>query len=374
MRTSIEIHNMIRAEQDAMRAVPQDAENRAEQLYTIQGRIEMLESQLSDTLEEEQRVRDSFTAMGGSLPAPASMSLTEQAFGPRAKFTGLVPGFRAAITIPAAPAVTDPTLPGFVDGPRGFIDTLNSTSTENAVTYLRRGAKTNAAAQWSSGSKAESSYVWTEHTAPLTWIAHHAPISKTQASDWGQLDGIIRGEMMIGLKQRKSVEALVGTNSAGIVGITNTTGIQTYTPRALDNAYDSIRRMATLVRLVSGFIPTHVALSPYVNEALDLLKTTDGQYLRINVGGKVWNLEIVEDDGLTIDESGVTHYGAIVYASVGATWYTKEQDNVEMGLVESQFIQNAYTLLAEGRNAMAVRFPDAFCYCEDIIDSVTESS
>jgi hypothetical protein len=71
-----------------------------------------------------------------------------------------------------------------------------------------------------------------------------------------------------------------------------------------------------------------------------------------------------------VDLATTSHYGALVYASVGATWYTKETDNVEIGLINAQFIQNAYTLLAEGRNALAVRFPDAFCYCADAITAV----
>jgi hypothetical protein len=365
MNTSVEIFNEIRQLKSQQLAVPMDAEDRDAQLYRFDGRIEAMEAQLSDVLKAESEAREQFRGMTAPVVA---QSITERAFGPRTQFKGLAPGFRAAVTIPAAPAKSDPTIPGFPDVPRGFADTLNQAGTEAAVTYLRRGTRTNGAAQWATGDKAASAYTWTEHTAPLTWIAHHCPIAKTQASDYGQLDGIVRGEMMLGLAQAKSRDALVGANAAGITGITNTVGVQTYTEVTGDNVYDSIRKMVTRVLLSSGFFPTHVAMSPQVKEELDLLKGTDGHYLVINVGNQVWSLEIVEDNGLTIvDELDTTHYGAIVYASVGATWYTKETDNVELGLVDDQFINNAYTLLAEGRNAMAVRFPDAFCYCEDAI-------
>ena len=373
MKTSVEIFNDIRALKSEQAAVPMDADDRDAQLYRFDGRIEQMEAHLADVLKAEAEAREQFQ---GAITPVVAKSMTELAFGPRAQFKGIQPGFRAAITIPAGPGVTDPTIPGFVDGPRGFVDTLNQSPTEGAVTYLRRGARVNAAAQWSTGDKPESTYVWTEHTAPLTWIAHHAPIAKTQASDWGQLDAIIRGEMMLGLKQRKSLEAITGSNSAGIVGITNTVGIQTHTVASGDNAYDAIRRMVTKVYLTSGFAPTHVAVAPQVNETLDLLKDDNKAYLQVKVGGRVWSLEIVEDLGLAVHDAvaGVTHYGMIVYASVGATWYTKEQDNVEIGLVDDQFINNAYTLLAEGRNAFAVRFPDAFCYCEDAIPAVADAS
>jgi hypothetical protein len=376
MHTSIEIHNRITALRAEQAAVPADAENREERLFSLQGQIAAYDVMLAEALAAEEAVRQSggtpMASVGSS--APVARSLAEMAFGPRASFAGIQPGFRAAITIPAGPGVTDPTIPAFVDLPRGFADTLVQAPTEGAVTYLRRGARVNGAAQWSTGDKASSSYAWTEHTAPLAWIAHHAPITKTQASDWGQLDAIIRSEMMLGLAQRKSIEAISGTNSSGITGITNTAGILTYTAVSGDNVYDSVRRSVTRVLLSSGFYPTHVAMSPQVREELDLLKGTDGHYLVINVGDSVWRLPIVEDNGLTVVDGDTTHYGAIVYASVGATWYTKETDNIEIGLVDDQFINNAYTLLAEGRNALAVRFPDAFCYMADAIDPVTDAS
>ncbi len=374
---SIQIYARIQELRAAQAAVPEDAENRAEQLMEIQGRISELTNQLGETLQAEEEARQAMVATSTVVGGTARpQSIAEMAFGPRAEFKGIEPGFRAAITIPSGPDMVDPAIPAFPDVPRGFADSLIQAPTSGAVTYLRRVSKTNGAAQWKDGdgAKAASSYEWEEATAPLTWIAHSAPIAKTQASDWGQLESIIRTEMMIGLSQAKSRDALVGTNTAGIVGVTNTEGVLEYTPatdgKEDDNVYDSIRRMFTRVMLTSGFIPTHVAVSPMVDEELDLLKAKDGHYLRIKNGSQVWSLQIVVDAGLTtIDETHV-HNGAIVYAPVGATWYTKETDNVEIGLVNDQFVKNAYTLLAEGRNALAVRFPDAFCYCEDAIPKV----
>lgn len=370
--TSITVFNTIRALQAEQAAVPMDAEDREERIFRLDGRIEEMQNRLDEVLAAEDEARASFSTAAAVVGGTRPLSLGEQAFGPRASFAGIQPGFRSAITIPAGPAVNDPTMPAFPDTPRGFADTLQQAQTSAAVTYLRRGAKTNSAAEWSTGSKAESSYVWTEQTAPLTWIAHHAPITKTQASDWSQLDSMIRGEMMLGLAQQRSHLALEGTNANGIVGITNTVGIQTHTVASGDNVYDAIRRMVTRAVLVSGFYPTHVAMSPQVKEELDLLKSSvDEHYLVIKVGDRVWGLEVVEDNGLTVvDPATTSHYGCIVYASVGATWYTKEQDNVEVGLINAQFIQNAYTLLAEGRHALAVRFPDAFVYCADAITPV----
>lgn len=375
MATSIELFNKIRRVQDAMDKYPQNAADRAEKLFMMSGQIEEMQNQLAEALASEKDARVTSTGMlvSGSDP----QNVTAQALGFKSEFKGITPGFRAAITVPANPGVTDPTVPRFADVPRSFADTIQQGTTNGQVTYLRRGAKVNAAAQWADGSsKPESSYVWTEHTAPLAWIAHHTPITKTEASDWAMLDTTIRGELMTGLAQAKSREVLTGSNASGITGITNTVGIQTHTIAVGDNAYDAIRRMATAVYVNSGFAPTHVAVSPLVDETLDLLKDDQKAYLQVKQGGRVWNLEVVVDAGLAVHDAvaGETHHGMIVYSTLGATLLTKEIDNVEMGLVDDQFINNAYTLLAEGRYALQVRFPDAFCYCEDAIPAVADAS
>lgn len=375
MKTSIQLYAEINALKADQAAVPDDAPDRHERLFTIQGRLNALNDQLGEALQAEADSRASF---GGRVDGSHALTPTMQLLGTRASFKGIQPGFRAAVTIPANPGVTDPTVPAFGVAPRGFADTLQQGTTDGNVAYLRRGAKINAAAQWkdADGDKPESSYVWTEQNAPLAWIAHHTPITKTEASDWGMLDNTIRGELLLGLAQAKSAACLTGANPAGITGITNTVGIQTHTVAVGDNIYDAIRRMVTKVRIVSGFPATHVALSPQLGETLDLLKDDNKAYLKVKDGGRVWTLEVVEDLGLAIHDpaAGVTHHGMIVYSNYGATLLTKERDNVEMGLVDDQFIKNAYTLLAEGRYALQVRYPDAFCYCEDAIAPVADAS
>lgn len=377
MRSATEIHNLISTlkQQQLKLEAERPSASRDAELFRLDGRIQELDRELAQAIGADGDARAHF---GGKVVSGArGHDLSTAVLGPRSQFTGIQPGFRAAVTIPANPGVVDPTVPGFGDVPRGFADTLQQGTTVGQVTYLRRGARTNAAAQWATGTKAESTYEWTEEAAPLTWIAHHVPVSKTQASDWGQLDTTIRGELMTGLAQRLSIEALVGANASGITGITNTLNIQEHTIATGDNAYDAIRRMATAVYVNSGFQPTHVAMSPQVAETLDLLKDNTEAYLQVKENGRVWNLEVVEDLGLaiydTVPVTPVTHHGMIVYSSLGATVLTAETDSIEIGLVNDQFIQNAYTLLAEGRHAFAVRFPDAFCYCKDAIIAVPDA-
>jgi len=366
---SIQIHSRIEALRKQAAAIPEKAKDRGDRLMEIQGRITELHTSLGEAIAAEDGARMTATGriVGGSSGFPSTAS---QVLGARTDFAGIQPGFRASVTVPAGPAFADPTIPGFGEQPHGFAETLQQATTEGAISYLRRVSSTNAAAQWkdADGDKPESAYAWEEISAPLTWIAHHTPISKTQASDYGSLQSTIDNEMMAGLRQVRDREALVGDNANGIIGILNTVGIQTHTVASGDNAYDAIRRMVTKVRVTSGFAPTHVALSPLVAETLDLLKDDNKQYLQVKDDNKVWNLEVIEDTNLAVtDEADVEHNGVLVYSAIGGTIYTKEVDNVQVGLVDDQFTKNAYTLLAEGRNAVGFRFPDAFCYCADAI-------
>jgi HK97 family phage major capsid protein len=345
----------------------------------LQGQINAYNEMLDDALVAvENTIKGLHQVSSNSAPK----DLAEMFLGARNDFHGLALGTkniytmpRNAVTVPATPQITDPEFPGSVDTIRGFADTLAQAGTDGDVRYFRLTSSTNGAAQWSgSGTKAESSYTWEPFVANLAWVAHHTPIAKESVSDYGQLEGIIRNELGLGLAQAKSRDALVGSNSSGIIGVLNTTGIQTYTTKTDDNVYDSVRRMARLCRKNSGLIPTHVAMSSAVHEELDLLKGDDGHYLAININGQVWALKIVEDDYLEVADTTTpttTHEGAMVYANTGATWYTKETDNIEIGLVANQFIENAYTLLAEGRHALAVKYPKAFVYNKAAIIDVT---
>lgn len=378
MKTSIQIHNRINELRREQAAIPADADNRAELLSTLQGQLNELDVQLADALEAEDQARNAIqptlTLVGGR------QSVGNRALGSSEAFDGIDVGFRNTVTLPT-PEETDYVVPAFGDVPRGFVDTILGGTAKGTLNYFRRGAKTNAAAAWGGvgTDKAASSYAWTQVAAIEETIAHHVPVAKPALQDYGDLDGIINNELVVGLDQAKANAALNGTNSSGIVGILNTVGILTYTKAGDDNVYDSIRKMVTKVYLTSGFRPTHVAVAPQVMETMDLLKTTDGQYLRINSGGRVWSLEVVEDINLVkITETGTTpshvvttHYGVVVYYSGGASFKTVHGGAVTVGVIANQFIQNAVTMLAEGTYVLKVPYPDAFCYMVDGIASTS---
>lgn len=329
---------------------------------TLQGEYNAYTDLLDGAIEAEQTRADAARAI--TEKAKAGGTFLQQCFGGDVeKFRSeFVDGFKATMTFPSTPTVTDANLP--VDGRpfAGVLDTLTHSTTNGIVEFFQLTTKENAADEWVSGDKPEGSLGWTPKSAPLVWIAEWMPVTRTAVSDYAQIDGIIRNELLLDLKDKKNFLVLQGSNSSGIVGILNTAGIQQYTKKAGDNIYDSIRRQITLSRVVGRVIPQYVALSPNVAENMDLLKNENGNYLRVNDGNRVWSLQIVEDEGMTVVDGATTKEGALVYAANCATWYTAENDAVEIGLVDKQFIQNAYTLRAESRNTLAVKRPRGFVY------------
>ena len=57
---------------------------------------------------------------------------------------------------------------------------------------------------------------------------------------------------------------------------------------------------------------------------------------------------------------------ALVYYAGGASWDIADPQEVTVGLINSQLIQNEYTILAELTAALRVDMPAAFCYCGNL--------
>ena len=76
-------------------------------------------------------------------------------------------------------------------------------------------------------------------------------------------------------------------------------------------------------------------------------------------------MTIVEDENVVVSTTSegttTTADYMMVYFSGGCSLNVADEDQVDVGLIANQFIQNAYTLLAEGTYALKVPFPKAFC-------------
>lgn len=345
----------------------------------IEGEIRALDATLAEVINEEAEARAA--AAANPVATDESATLGEKLFGVKAQFQGINPGFKATAPVKDAvsglptPQIYRRDLPGPVAPPTGFLSTLPKGTTDGDEHFFKTPVLTNAAAGWTSGDKPESALEWTEGVAHIETIAHWIPIKKQTANRYAQLESIVANALMMGLDLKSNEYALRGSNSSGIVGVTNTTGILTHTLRAASekkNLKDEIQTMARKVRVATGIAPNFVCLSPYAIEQISQSKDADERYLfdELSNGGTVCGLTVVEDVNMT--DAANSKETALVYYNGGATFDIADPEEIAIGLVNSQFIQNEYTLLAELTAALRVDTPAAFCYCADLGLTVEE--
>lgn len=394
-KSSIQIRNEVKDLDEKIAVASKDfnaAEGDAkdalrDQINEYKGQQKALNEILDDVLAEEDKIRK-----GGGVPlaapepeptAKGNISIVDSLIGARKDFHGL--GFGDKLTFNIEDAYTDFGLPEVeqIDWtlPRqtsddlpnfGVLDSL-PTATTNAdiLTYFEKDDTkyTNAAARWTPGTEKPSSTMgWKQTSAHIETIAHLMPVLEQQLKDYGQLRSLIDTELLFGLRYVLADKVLNGSDENGINGILKNTGIQTYTAKANDTIADSAFRMGTDVFIGSSYQPTHIAMHPYVAEAVMLDKDKQGRYMNVMVGNKLWALTVVEDLHLsttTTGDTATTTYGMMVYWNRAATVFTKETDSIAVGLVGDQFAYNEATIRAEGRHGLKVTYPKAFAYLAD---------
>lgn len=337
----------------------------ADEAMRLEGQIREIDQTLDHVLAEEAELRKA-----PKNHEPEIETFGQRILGPRDEFSGVEIGFRRSAEMPrnaasvvtiAAPNEIELELPAKLAGVFGcFANTLAETPASGPVLYKQRdkASESGAPGTWggvtsgTSAAKEKVIYAWKDAQANEETIAGYVPISKPSLKDYDELLDIIEHDLLLDLMEKTNTKYWSGSSSTGIKGIENTTGIQTF-EEAMGGAYfDAIRMMRTKVMVNARRIPTHVAVSPEIREAIDLYKTQTGFYQTL--GSDVyWGMQVVEDPDCP---------GIMVYDSFAARRRAiRGGVSVEVGYVNDQFVKNELSLLAEWTKAFQVRYPDAFC-------------
>ena len=361
------------------------------------GRLGAYREMLVDEAQRLEQDNASLSERMATVGAAELRTIGERALGAETDFVELAEGWKATVpnagtihnaaTVLPTPQVEDNNLPALVTEPMGFFDTIVQGVTTGDEKYFLPPVLTNSAASWTLGeTKAESAIAWTEHTSQLETIAHWIPVHKQMVNRYKTLQSQISGALMTGLKMVRNNKSIFGNNSNGIIGATNFPGILTWTKNDNDNIVDNLADMAARCRVASGYSPNYVALSPDTIREISKLKATDGHYLFPNFkAGDVvpgTNMVAVEDVNLDVTTSTTsdktttytTKRGALVYYNGVISYKAAEEDAVTLGLVNDQFIKNAYTLLAEGDGLLRIDTPAAICYCAELGTTQTRTA
>ena len=213
--------------------------------------------------------------------------------------------------------------------------------------------------------KPQSSFQFEGHQAPIRTLAHWEAAHRNVLADEPQLRSIIDNELLYGLRLQEDFQILNGDgNGENLLGILNTSGVQTYDHTAggvlaTDNYGDAIRRAATLAFL-AYYEPSGVVVHPNDWEAMELTKNDQGSYLmavsmQVGAEARIWRMPVI--DTPAIDE-GTALVGAF---GTGAQIYDREQASIRISEQHSDFfVRNAIVVLAEERLALAVKRPESF--------------
>lgn len=332
----------------------------------IQGHIEQLDVTLEHVIDMEDALRNA------PKPKQQTGTFAERILGVRDEFSGVEVGFKAAselgprddatVVTVGAPTEIELELPAKPESPyQTFASTLLEAPAAGSVSYKQRSTQTGTPDTWggvtsgNSATKARVLYSYKDEVAQKETIAGYVPISKESLRDYDELMDVINHDLLLDLDLKTNEKYWSGSSSTGIKGITNITGIQTFETGMGGNYYEAIRKMKTLVMTNGLCIPTHVAVSPEVGEAIDLYKTATGLYQTLGTG-VYWGMIAVTDPNCP---------GILVYDSFAARRRAIHGGvSVEVGYYNDQFIKNELSVLAEHTKALQVRRPDGFCLAE----------
>ena len=236
-------------------------------------------------------------------------------------------------------------------------------TTAGAIEWIRESGFTNNADVVAEGEeKGESAITFENKSNTIKTIAHWIPVTKQILADAPGLQAYIDSKLIYGLYLKEDDELLYGTGEDGdIHGITTDADVQTYSwsdGTAGDTKLDAIRRAMTKAYL--AYYPVDgIVLHPSDWEDIELLKSSDGMYVwvNVNVGGqeRLWRTPVVVSAALTEGTFLTGSFG------LGATLWDRQEVTISVSGSHSDFfIKNKLAILCEERVELTVERPESF--------------
>lgn len=255
--------------------------------------------------------------------------------------------------------------PGFVDAvtrPLQIVDIIPSIPTSrDTITWMLETTRTHSAAEIAEeGPYPEDAYVLTEQSTPVRKIGTNIPATDEQLADVPFASTYLDSRIRFGVRQRLDGQIVSGDGTgSNLEGIENVTGIQT---QALggDPVPDAFYKSMTLIRTTGRAMPTHHVMLPSDWEGIRLTRTADGIYIWGNPSEagpeRLWGLPVIQNEALSATTGMV--------GSFQLEWiYLAERAGVtvQSGFINDDFTDGRQRLRAQGRWALAVTRPAAFC-------------
>lgn len=244
----------------------------------------------------------------------------------------------------------------------------NGTTTSDTIEYARLASVTSNAAvvpeatdTAGSGTKPQSTMTFEKVSTTVKTIAHWLAATKRALADTGQLRTLINEFLRYGLEEELEDQIVNGDGTGdNFQGLLNTPG--TLAQPFTDDMITTIRKAITQVQLTGRTQPNAILISPADDEAFDLLKGGDGNYIQGNlvpwVAGQprtIWGITRVVSEAIP---DGTALLGNFRFAVL---WDREAATLTATDSHDDFFIRNLIAILAELRAAFGVLRPQAFC-------------
>ncbi len=241
------------------------------------------------------------------------------------------------------------------------------TATSNAIIYMIEQAFTNAAAPVAEGAaKPESALVFTQHTDPVSKIAHWLPVTEELLEDVAAIQSYIDARLTLGVQLAEEDQLLNGNGTApNILGVLNRPGLA---PSLARNAagtppetnVDVILRQITAIATTAFVYPDGVVMNPANWFTVATAKSTTGEYLGPGPfsslpTASVWGTPVVVTPSIVANTALVGAFATMSQV------FRKGGLRIEASNSHQDFfIKNLVAIRAEERLALAVYRPGAF--------------
>lgn len=271
------------------------------------------------------------------------------------------------------PLVPGQRLPGIIANPNRVLTVRDvlpiGRTSSNLVEFTKENVFTNnAGAQYSSPArenvtKPESGITFTLASSAVVTLAHFIPVSRQVLDDAPQLQSYVNSRLTYGLKLEEEDQLLNGAGTSGnLSGILASGNCIAYNRAATgDTDVDALRKAITQAQM-SEYAPDTIVLNPQDWEAIELLKTTYGEYIFHGdagpieaLGPRIWGKRVIATNAIS---QGTFLVGAM---TMGAQIWDRMDAAVQISYEDGDnFKKNMATLLAEERLALTVYRPAAF--------------
>lgn len=231
------------------------------------------------------------------------------------------------------------------------------TTASKFVTYISQTVQTVSEWVGEAGEKISGQPSYEEISEEVKKIAGTVKISKEMLADLAFVQSEINRDLMASIDQAIEDALLNGAGGASINGILSnavTFSAGTFAGTVVTPNISDVIRVAIAQIQNANFEPTHVVLNPEDVAAMQLTKSSTGEYtypMFLMDVNRVANLIVVSTTNMT---AGTFLVGDFTKSNVRM----REAMNVQVGYVNDDFQRNMVTILAEARLVQYVKAND----------------